>query len=109
MIVYLGSLIAPFLVSRESGTNFDTIATEFSLLTKIGKYSEFAEISVRFTAATARRKELEKSLPITASGGTQELAGPKDYKDHQWSVEEVICFAKDLETLDMTPAPSTTS
>ena len=70
-------------------------------MTEIGKRPEFADISARFTAATARRKELEKSIPITASGGTQKLAGPEDYKDHQWSVDEVTGFAKVLETLDI--------
>ena len=101
MIVYLGSLVAPSFVLRESGADFDTIATEFSLLTEIGKHPEFADISARFTAATVRRKELEKSIPITASGGTQELDGSEDNKDHQWSVDEVIAFAKEVETLDI--------
>ena len=101
MIVYLGSMVAPSFVSRESGADSDTIAAEFALLTDVGKHPEFADISTRFTAANSRRKELERSIPITASGGAQELDGTANNMDHQWTLDEVIGFAKELETLDI--------
>lgn len=101
MIVYLGSLADPSFVSRESGMDFNAVARDFSLISEVGKYPEFADISARFTAATVRRQELESAIPMTAYGDAQELDGSENNKDHQWTTDDVVRFAKELEALDI--------
>lgn len=101
MVVYLGSLVDQNFPSRASGMDFDVIAQEFALLSETGKHPEFAGISERFIQAATRRKDLEKSIPITAYGGIQELDGSENSKDYQWSEENVVGFAKELKSLDI--------
>ncbi len=99
-IVYLGSLIAPSFVSRESGADFDIVVREFGLLSETGKHPEYAYIAVRFAEMAKRRQDLLKSIPFTASGGAQELGGAQG-PDDQWTEEKVQALAKDLEDLDI--------
>ena len=101
MIVYLGSLIDTNFLSRAGVLDFEKIAQDFTLLSEVGKYPEFVEIAKRFSLAVARRQDLEQSVPITAYGGVQELDGSEDSKDYQWTEDNVVSFAKDLETLDI--------
>jgi hypothetical protein len=100
-IVYLGSLISPSFVTRESGASFGVVAREFSLLCDTGRFPDCVDIANRFAAATVRRQDLVRSIPITAAGGAQILDGSEAEKDTQWTEADVLAFAKDLETLDI--------
>ena len=99
-MVYLGSLISPSFVNRESGADFETVAREFSLLSETGTIPDTAALSERFTKATARRQALLRSIPITANGGFQELNDSK-VTENQWTEEAIWAFAKELEDLDI--------
>jgi hypothetical protein len=100
-IVYLGSLISPSFVTRESGADFGVVDREFSLLCETGKIPECVEISKRFSDASAKRQVLVRSIPITAVDGAQILDGSEAGKDTQWTEEAVWAFANELQTLDI--------
>ena len=101
MIVYLGSLVDPDFVEKESTLKFEEIASNFSSLSDTGKHPEFPSIAQRFNDLTARRADLERAIPITAYGGAQELDGTRSGKDSQWTIDTVKQFADDLQALDL--------
>ena len=101
MVVYLGSLVDPDFVNKESTLKFEEIASNFSSLSDSGGHSEFPSIAQRFNDLTARRADLERAIPITAYGGAQELDGTRNGKDDQWTIDNVKQFAADLQALDL--------
>ena len=100
-VVYLGSLISPSFVTRESGADFGVVAREFALLCDTGRFPECTDISRRFADATAKRQDIVRSIPITASGGGQILDGSEAGKDTQWTEAEVLALAEELQNLDI--------